>query len=255
MGIGNLFWMLPIAAFALLIIALVRYSMKQTAKAKAEWQRFADTVGAAVEKGRFGVNKVVAPARQWSVTIDTYMVSDGETSTTYTRMLLPYTPTKPFYFLLRPRARTPAFLAKISTAAHERVLAKLPPDQRACYELNLRGEEILFADPALDGRYLLRATDPELARRIFAQPTIRRLLAEQKYCTLALKPANMDKQLANTVPALGYTQVGILSSVEALRSAYDLMVGIMEEMNRLELAATLIVPQYQDQTDSRVKLR
>ena len=234
MGSDSILFLIPIGigGFLLLVIFLARTVAKQ----RAEWQRFADSVGATMEKGRFGARKIVAPDRQWSVTIDTYTESHGESSTLYTRLLRPYAPTRPFYFLLQPRSRTPRFVEKMNAKAAERVMAKLTPDQRACFELTVRGEEISFGDSDLDGRFMLRATDPELARRLFGQPALRRLLAEQKGCTLSLKPPDMDKRLGNKVPALGYVQVGMLPTAEALRSAYDLMVSVIEEMNREDLA-------------------
>src|SRR5579871_248052 len=115
--------------------ALVRYGIKQAEKIRGAWRNFADRIGGTYERGRGGVSRIVAPAPRGTVTIDTYLRSDGENTVTYTRLIVPYTPTQPFYFLLRPRGRTGRLLTRLTAKAVERAGAKLPPDQRAYLEL------------------------------------------------------------------------------------------------------------------------
>src|SRR5436309_2760276 len=57
------------------------------------WRQFAGAVGGDFTQGGFwsgGKTRVDAAHGQWLVTLDTQIVSNGKTSTTYTRMRAPY---------------------------------------------------------------------------------------------------------------------------------------------------------------------
>ena len=234
-----------IVTFSLLSVGLIgvlSYAVVvSTKRTQAAWQRFADTIGAAYTKKRFGSPIVIAMARRWQVTIDVYSESSGEDSIAFTRVTIPYAPARPFFLLLQPRPRTPRFIATTNARLLERQAAKMPEPQRQFAELAFRGEDIPFGDAELDGKYMLRSTDPDLARRLFAQPSVRRLLSEQKSVTIAFKPPPVDgKSPVNTGGAvLEYQQIGFLSSMEALRSAFDLTVAVIEEADALRIASAL----------------
>jgi hypothetical protein len=245
MGHDQIIELVTLAVCSIVLsIVMVGFSLsiRQTAKLRGEWKRFADTIGATVEKKRFGGSKIVAPARQWTVTIDTGTSGRSKSGIPFTCLVIPYSPKRSFYFLLQARSDNTQGAPKTTQEATMRLLDatptdKLSPDARACMELMVRGEEIPFSDADLDARYLLRATNRDLAQRLFAQPGIRRLLREQQVCTLVLKPPHMDKRLANQMPALEC--IAELSTAEALRGTYDLMVAVIEKMNRQNLAVPL----------------
>ena len=65
------------------------------------------------------------------------------------------------------------------------------------------------------------------------------MLAEQKNVTIALKPPPGDKKVPMNTGGgvLEYQQIGLLSSTEALRSAFDLTVAVIEEAGALNIAS------------------
>ena len=69
------------------------------------WQKVAAAVGGNMTEGGFwsGGSKVTATHGQWSVTLDTYTVSTGKSSVTYTRMRAPYVNPDGFQFTIYRR--------------------------------------------------------------------------------------------------------------------------------------------------------
>lgn len=55
------------------------------------WSQLSQEIGAGYQKGGFFTSgKVVLAHKQWEITLDTYTVSTGKSSTTYTRIRAPY---------------------------------------------------------------------------------------------------------------------------------------------------------------------
>jgi hypothetical protein len=68
------------------------------------WQQFATNLGGNFTKGGFwNGSKVEAAHGQWIVTLDTYTVSTGKSSITYTRMRAPYVNPDGFHFTIYRR--------------------------------------------------------------------------------------------------------------------------------------------------------
>ena len=69
------------------------------------WRQFAVAVGGNITEGGFwtGSSKVEAAHGQWVITLDTYTVSTGKTSVTYTRMRAPYVNPEGFRFTIYRR--------------------------------------------------------------------------------------------------------------------------------------------------------
>ena len=58
---------------------------------KEIWRSLSEQIGSEfIEGGFFRKDMVVAHIKNWTVTLDTYTVSNGKTSPTYTRMRAPY---------------------------------------------------------------------------------------------------------------------------------------------------------------------
>src|SRR3954466_8573239 len=66
------------------------------------WSKLADELGGQFESGGWfkGRDKVTAIVGPWTVTLDHYVVSNGETTNTYTRLRAPYVNADGFRFLI-----------------------------------------------------------------------------------------------------------------------------------------------------------
>ena len=55
------------------------------------WTRVSNEIEADFVDGGFSRgDKIIAKVKEWAITLDTYTVSEGKTSTTFTRMRAPY---------------------------------------------------------------------------------------------------------------------------------------------------------------------
>jgi len=65
------------------------------------WRQLSQEIGAEfVEGGLWKGNKVQAHVKPWTITLDTYTVSTGKSSVTYTRMRAPYVNPEGFRFTI-----------------------------------------------------------------------------------------------------------------------------------------------------------
>ncbi len=66
---------------------------------KEIWKELSSRIGAEFQDGGFlGRDKVVARIRGWTITLDTYAVSTGKSTVTYTRIRAPYVSKDGFRF-------------------------------------------------------------------------------------------------------------------------------------------------------------
>ena len=65
------------------------------------WQQFSAAIGGSIVAGGYWKGSMVEAAHgQWIITLDTYTVSTGKSSVTYTRMRAPYVQPGWIHFLL-----------------------------------------------------------------------------------------------------------------------------------------------------------
>ncbi|HKG21047.1 MAG TPA: DUF3137 domain-containing protein, partial [Blastocatellia bacterium] len=66
------------------------------------WRRVSSEIGAEFIKGGFfkGVNRVEARVKGWDITLDTYTVSTGKSTVTFTRMRAPFVNRDGFSFTI-----------------------------------------------------------------------------------------------------------------------------------------------------------
>lgn len=63
------------------------------------WEKLCNEIGGTfIQGGLWKGNKVTVKVKEWTVTLDTYTVSTGKSSTVYTRMRAPYVNVDGFRF-------------------------------------------------------------------------------------------------------------------------------------------------------------
>ena len=128
------------------------------------WNALAGEIGATVEQRGFWKGAcVVADVPPWRVVLDTHTVSNGETSTTYTRVRAPFVNADGFRFTIHRKS--------IFTA-----LGKL---------LGMQDVEVGY--PAFDEKFVIRGNDQGKLRRLFANARLRELLQSQPSVHLTVK--------------------------------------------------------------------
>jgi len=156
-------------------------------------------------------DKVVARAGQWVLTLDTYTVSTGKTSTTYTRMRAPYVNKDGFRF-------------KIYRKGLFSELGKL---------LGMQDIEVGFPD--FDDNFIIKGNDPEKLKELFANPGIRELIELQPQIYLEVKDDEgwFGSYFPEGVDELFFQVVGIIKDVDRLKALYYLFAEVLEQLYKM----------------------
>lgn len=173
------------------------------------WRQFSGQVGGQFVKGGFFSKSVVrARHKQWTITLDTYSQSDGESSTTYTRIRAPYINKDGFWFTIYRKG----FFTGV------------------CKPLGMQDVEI--GALAFDDAFVIKGSDEHKLRKLFADPVIRRLIERQPKLHLTVKDNEgwLKKRFPEGVDELLFEVEGIIKDLDRLRSLYDLFA---ELLNRL----------------------
>ena len=163
----------------------------------AAWKRFATEIGAEfIEGGLFRTSKVQAHINDSAVVLDSYSVSSGDSSTTYTRIRAPFQNKDGFQFTL---FRT-GLVSKIDKA--------------------LGAQDIEIGDADFDRDFTIQSNNESKVRALFASLSIRQLIQAQRSIRLRLKENELHFEVQ-----------GIIKDLERLKSLFELF---REMLGRLE---------------------
>lgn len=165
------------------------------------WSQLAGEINATyVEGGFLRGRKVEAKVGQWTVTLDSYTVSTGKTSMTFTRLRAPYVNADGFRFKIYHKS--------IFTG-----LGKL-----------FGMQDVEIGDPVFDEAFVIQGTDEAKLRQLFAQAEIRQLIAEQPSIHLEVKDDEgwFGASFPEGVDELYFQVPGVITDVERLKRLFDL---------------------------------
>jgi hypothetical protein len=184
---------------------------------KAEiWRQFASQIGADYIDGGFwkGV-KVEAHHGEWTITLDTYTdsSSDGEStsSTTYTRIRAPYVNRDGLQFQIYRKS----------------VFSKLGQ------WLGMRDIEI--GDAEFDEAFVIKGTNEQKLRELFANQKIRDLIACQPSIRFSVKDDEgwFAAKFPDGVDELYFEVAGVIKDIERLKSLYELFGEVLDQLCRI----------------------
>lgn len=173
------------------------------------WQQLSAETGAHyIEGGFWKGGKVVARHGQWTITLDTFTESSGETSSTYTRMRAPYVNKDGFRFTIY---RTGFFSD----------LGKL-----------LGMQDVDVGYPDFDEAFIIKGDDEAKLRALFANPKIRALLHAQPTVFLTVKDDEgwFGAAFPEGVDELYFRVGGVIKDVERLKALYDLFAETLHQL-------------------------
>lgn len=179
------------------------------------WTQLAEGIGAQyVDGGFWRGDKVVAEHGPWTITLDTYTVSNGKSSTTYTRLRAPYVSAGGFHFTIyRKSIFSP--------------IGKL-----------LGMQDIEIGDPLFDDAFIIKSNGEAAVRRLLASPRLRALISAQPSIYFSVKDDEgwFGTQFPEGVDELYFQVMGVIRDVERLEKLYELFAATLEELCRLRLA-------------------
>ena len=176
---------------------------------KEVWSELSRLIGADyVEEGFFGKNKVMARVKEWTITLDTYTVSTGKTTVTYTRMRAPYVNKDGIWF-------------KIYKSGFFSELGK-----------RLGMQDIETGFPEFDTGYIIKGNHEAKVRELFSKTSIQKLIELQPRFCLEVKDDEgwFGEDFPEGVDELYFSVAGIIKDIELLKALFDLFTDVLEYM-------------------------
>ena len=176
------------------------------------WRQLSEEIGAEfVEGGFWKGNKVQAHVEPWTITLDTYTVSTGKSSVTYTRMRAPYINPEGFRFTIY-RKNLFSDLGKL-----------------------LGMQDIEVGDPEFDEAFIIQGNDEPRVRTLFASPEIRQMIQAQPKIRLEVKDSEgwFGPKFPENVDELHFQVVGVIKDVERLKALFDLFAAVLDQLCRI----------------------
>lgn len=176
------------------------------------WRHLAAEIGARyVEGGFWKGDKVQAAHDEWTVTLDTYAVSTGKAVIIFTRMRAPYVNPDGFRF----------------TVYRKGIFSGLGK--------RLGMQDVEVGDGAFDRDFIVKGTDEGRLRELFANPTIRDLIAKQPEIRFKVKDDEgwFGPAFPDGVDELCFAVPGVIKDVERLKLLYALFAETLDQLCRM----------------------
>lgn len=173
------------------------------------WEALCQEIGADfIDGGFFKGTKVVAEIKEWVITLDTYTVSTGKTSTTYTRMRAPYLNKDGFKF----RIYRKGIFSNIG---------KL---------LGLQDIEVGY--PEFDDQFIIKGNDRDKLVSLFSNSRIRKLIEIQPDISLEVKDDEgwFGSEFPEGVDELYFQVPGIIKDMDRLKTLYFLFAEVLNQL-------------------------
>ncbi|WP_163193499.1 DUF3137 domain-containing protein [Clostridium thermarum] len=181
------------------------------------WQQFASEIqGNYVYGGFWKGDRVEAKAGNWVVVLDTYTVSTGKSSVTYTRMRAPFVNQSNFYF-------------KIYRSGLFSGLGKL---------LGMEDIEVGYED--FDQEFIIKGNSRDKLRQLFSNSKIRSLIQCQPRISLEIRDDEgyFNKYFPSGVDELYFSVPGIIREVDRLKELYELFGEVLKELCNMGCASS-----------------
>ncbi|MCK5254842.1 MAG: DUF3137 domain-containing protein [Deltaproteobacteria bacterium] len=189
------------------------------------WQKLSHEVGGDFNDGGFWKgSKLQVKHGEWTITLDTYTVSTGKSSTTYTRIRAPYINGNNFRFTIYRKS----IFSGIGKA------------------LGMQDVEIGY--PQFDDDFIIKGNDENLLRTLFANIKIRELISAQPRIHLQVKDDEgyFGSQFPRGVDELYFQTVGVIKDTQRLKQLFGLFAEVLNHLCHIGSA-------YED--DPRINLK
>ena len=176
------------------------------------WRQLSTEIGAQyVEGGFWKGDKVQATHGPWTITLDTYTVSNGKTSTTYTRMRAPFVDPEGFRF----------------TVYRKGIFSDIGK--------RFGMQDIQIEDEAFDRDFIIKSNQESKLRELLASSKIRELIGQQPQIYFSVKDDEgvFHSSFPEGVDELYFQVVGVIKDVERLKLLYELFAETLDQLCRI----------------------
>lgn len=176
------------------------------------WQQLSAQMDARFVQGSaFKQDKIQATHGQWTVTLDTYAVSNGKTTIVFTRMRAPFVNPDGFRFTIYRRG--------------------VFSDIGKWFGM----QDIEIGDERFDRDFIIKGTDETRVRTLLSAPRLRELIALQPEIKLAVKDDEgwFGPHFPEGVDELHFAVVGIIKDPDRLKSLFELFSETLDQLCRI----------------------
>jgi hypothetical protein len=185
------------------------------ATSREAWQHFASAIGGQYFAGNWRRSrKVVAAHGPWTLTLDTYTVATGESSTTYTRLRAPYVSADGFRFTVYRRSLfTP--LGKFFGM-----------------------QDIETGRATFDQAFVVKSNSELRIRRVLDNARLRELIERQASIDLRVKDNEgwFGTRFPQSVDELYFQAPEVITDESRLRELFELFTVTLDELRSQHLA-------------------
>ena len=181
---------------AVLLIAIVAWTVFSRQRRDAAWKQLGADLGAEfIAGGAFKSSKVQARVKQGTITLDTYSVPSGDSSTTYTRLRAPFQNPERFEF----RVFREGIVGKLDKA------------------LGMKDLEIGVSD--FDDDFIIQSNNETRVRALLSNTRIRQLIQAQRAIRLYAKNNELLLEAQ-----------GVIRDLERLKSLFELFTETLNDL-------------------------
>lgn len=175
------------------------------------WNRLAGEIGGNFQSGFWTGTKVEVQYGEWTITLDSFVVSTGKSHHPYTRFRAPYVNQDGFRFGIHRR--------NIFTG-----LAKL-----------LGAQDIEIGHKEFDEAFVIQGTSEEKVRALFADDSIRRLIESQPSIAFGVRGDQgwFSRTYPEAVDELHFQVGGIIKDVDRLKEIFALFGLVLDRLCQL----------------------
>ncbi len=178
------------------------------------WRQFCTEISGTLVEGSFWEGtKVEARHGEWTVTLDTYKVSTGKSSITFTRMRAPYVNPDGFIFAIYRKG-------VFSTIGKW-----------------LGMQDVCVGQPEFDEAFIIKGNDEWKLRRLFSNERLRQLISAQPDIRFYVNNRHGGvwggKPFPEGVDELRFEVVGVIKDVHRLKLLYELFAETLDELCRM----------------------
>jgi hypothetical protein len=182
------------------------------ASRKEVWKQLSKEINVNYIEGSFFKGpRIEYKHNNWTIYLDTYTVSTGKSSITYTRMRVPFINLKKFLFKVY---RKGAF-SNIGKA--------------------LGMQDIEIGYDYFDNDYIIKGNDEGLLRRLFQNHNMRNLIEKQSKILLEIKDneGRFGPKFNDNESELYFVVVGVIKDKERIKNLFELFVNIIDELETI----------------------
>ena len=176
------------------------------------WRQLCTELGAEYVQGGFWKkDKVQATHGEWTITLDTYVVSTGKTVMHFTRLRAPYVNPDHFRFTIYRRG----FFSDIAKW--------------------LGMQDIVVGHEDFDRDFIIKGTEETKVRALFDNPRLRELIAAQPEIHLTVRDdeGGWGAGFPDDTDELCFHVMGIIRDVERLKLLFDLFAETLDQLCRI----------------------